>query len=117
MQRDVIFNPNANRGTAGADQWPGQASNGSGTTSGVNGHATLSATADALEFNTSLGDFRLPRESVVRLNRGQFYPWLFRGFRIKHRERGVPEILQFCPLGHRSTEVLARLRSLGYPVG
>jgi hypothetical protein len=78
--------------------------------------AFLSADAGQLLLSGNRGTYRLPRAAVRKLGRGGFYPWFFRGVRIRHTIADFPEELVFRPLGARERDVLVRLRALGYPV-
>ncbi|MBI5380854.1 MAG: PH domain-containing protein [Opitutae bacterium] len=96
-------------------QWTGQMANDVASSSGPATNTKLIATPAALELSGPLGTYRIPREQVVRLHRGQFYPWLFAGFRIRHQAAGLPHNLQFCPNETPSRAVLSALKGLGYP--
>jgi hypothetical protein len=77
--------------------------------------AQLLASADALHLNSARGNFRIPRAAVVRLGRGNFYPWFFSALRIHHTVTGYPRSLQFKPLQTTWRNVIAELKQLGYP--
>ncbi len=78
--------------------------------------ATLTATAATLHLKGNRGDFLLPLAAVVSIGRGGFYPWLFKGVRIRHRIAGFPKNLQFLDPATSSRDLLRQLGSLGYPV-
>ncbi len=90
--------------------------NGLGATYGLPPAAFLAASAEELVVSGPLGTFRLPRAAVIKLGRGGMYPWFFSGIRIHHRDPKCPEELEFKVLGARRGDVLAQLRTLGYPV-
>lgn len=92
-------------------------SDGVGATFGPEPCAVLSANADELWLKGTRGDFRLPRNAVVRIGRGRMYPWFFRGIRIRHNVAGYPSDLQFTPMVGRTRDILAQLKSLGFPTG
>lgn len=96
--------------------WPGHVADDVAATFGPEPKAHLTATRDGLSISSTRGEFHLPRASVVKICRGNFYPWFFAAVRVHHHEPSVPVSLQFKALGHKSSEVLARLRELGYPV-
>lgn len=79
--------------------------------------ASLTATAHELVLSGTRGTFRVPRSAVTRLGRGNFYPWFFSALRIHHSVPGYPENLQFKPQPGHWRDVVARLKSLGYPTG
>ena len=87
-----------------------------GATYGPEPMATLIATAEFLSLSGSRGNFRLPRTAVIKVGRGNFYPWFFSALRIHHAVRGYPRSLQFKPLGLKPRNVMLKLRELGYPV-
>jgi hypothetical protein len=97
-------------------RWEGHMSNGLGATYGLNPMAFLSADAGQIVLSGSLGTFAIPRASVVKIGRGGLYPWFFAALRLRHNKAGIPEELQFKPVGVSPAEVRARLKSLGYPV-
>lgn len=97
-------------------QWPGHICTDRAATSGQTPHATLTASAEALDLKSTLGDFHLPRTAVTQVHRGQLYPWFFAGIRIRHTLKGASKRLQFVPDAARSRDVLAALKTLGYPV-
>lgn len=78
--------------------------------------AFLSATATELVLTGTRGNFILARTQVVKLGHGRMYPWFFAGIRIHHQVSEYPEELQFKPLGARTRDIFAQLRTLGYPV-
>ena len=87
-------------------------------TSGPEPKATLSANAQTLELSGTLGRFSFTPQTVERLHRARLYPWIFAGFRIRHRVAAYPKLIQFCPMsGTRSREILATLKAMGYPIG
>ena len=96
-------------------RWEGHISNGVGSTTGTD-LAFLSADANELVLSGTIGTFNLPRASVVKIGRGKMYPWLFAGISFRHQDPKCPEELQFKPVGVPAREILARLRTLGYPV-
>lgn len=96
--------------------WAGHMADDIAATYGPDPLANLTATAEFLSLSSTRGNFRVPRAAVTRLGRGNFYPWFFSAVRIHHRVSGYPRILQFKPLGAKPSEVMARLRELGYPV-
>ncbi|MBL9204590.1 MAG: hypothetical protein JNN01_05870 [Opitutaceae bacterium] len=96
--------------------WSGHVADDVAATFGPEPKAHLTATGDGLRISSTRGEFQLPRASVMKVGRGNFYPWFFSSIRVHHRVAGVPVSLQFKALGHKSSEVLARLRELGYPV-
>jgi hypothetical protein len=112
-------NPNPNDAsttpTTSALILQGHMSDGIGATYGAEPCAVLTATADELWLKGNLGDFRIPRSAVVKLGRGQLYPWFFRGVRIRHSIAAFPPDLQFKPMAGRSREILAQLAALGFP--
>ena len=89
-------------------------SDGIGATYGITPMASLSADADELLLTGSRGTFHLPRAAVRKLGRGGFYPWLFRGIRIRHNIASYPDELVFRPMGVPEREILDCLRVLGY---
>ena len=91
-------------------------SDGVGATYGPEPMAFLSASTTELVLSGSRGTFHFARQKVVKLGRGRMYPWFFAGIRIHHHAPEYPEELQFKPLGTRTQDVFAQLRSLGYPV-
>jgi hypothetical protein len=99
-----------------AVRWEGHMSDGIGVTQGPTPLAFLSATADELLLCGNRGSFRLARSSIRRIGRGGFYPWFFGSVRIHHNVRSSPAQLEFLPRGASTRDVLARLKSLGYPV-
>jgi hypothetical protein len=100
---------------ATAVTWQGHTTNGVGTTYGAEPMATLTATPDQISVECPLGDFTLPKGSVIRITRGRLYPWMFGGLRFVHNMGGVPDELQFKPSETSSKSILERLRELGYP--
>ena len=86
-----------------------------GNTYGPDPLATLTATPDELLLSGTRGTYRVARSAVTRLGRGGMYPWFFSALRIHHTAPGLPRVLQFKPLPGHWREVLAGLRSLGYP--
>jgi hypothetical protein len=95
--------------------WVGHMSDGVGATSGIAPGAVLSANADELWLKGNRGDFHIPRNAVVKISRGRFYPWFFRGLQIRHRIAGYPAELQFLPLEVGARGILAQLKALGFP--
>ncbi len=86
-------------------------------TCGAEAGAVLLATADELWLKGKRGDFRIPRAAVAGVGRGGFYPWFFKGIRIRHRLTQRPASLQFLAFSAGTRELVAGLRSLGYPTG
>ncbi|MFT3828340.1 MAG: hypothetical protein QM691_01410 [Opitutaceae bacterium] len=78
--------------------------------------ATLTATSDALHLQGNRGDFLVPRSAIVRISRSGFYPWFFKGIRIRHQLPRFPRNLQFLHLSGPTRELLAALSTLGFPV-
>jgi hypothetical protein len=95
--------------------WQGHMTNGIGTSYGAEPAATLTVTPDQIRVEGPLGDFILPKTSVVRITRGRLYPWMFGGLRFVHNMGDVPDELQFKPSETSSKSILERLRALGYP--
>lgn len=87
-----------------------------GATYGPEPLAFLDATAGGLHLCGNRGSYRVARDAVVKIGRGNLYPWCFSSVRIHHRLPQFPRELQFKPLDARPREVLDRLRALGYPV-
>jgi hypothetical protein len=77
--------------------------------------ALLIATEQRLYLSSSRGNYSFPRESVLRVGRGKFYPWFFSAVRIHHRIPGFPGSVQFKPLRVPVADVLAQLHQMGYP--
>jgi hypothetical protein len=103
--------------TAGeALRWEGHMCDGVGVTQGPTPLAFLSATPDELLLCGNRGSFRFARPAVRKIGRSGFYPWFFGAIRIQHDVRNFPAQLEFLPRGTSLREVLARLKSLGYPV-
>ncbi|ACB75418.1 hypothetical protein [Opitutus terrae] len=98
------------------DQWHGHVSDDVSATSGPLPKASLTATDHELVIVGPRTTYRVERTAVTRIGRGQLYPWLFGGLRIRHNVPGLSAELQFKPLGCPAREVLQRLRTLGYPV-
>lgn len=98
-----------------ASRWEGHISNGVGSTTGTD-LAFLSADANELVLSGTIGTYTLPRASVIKIGRGRMYPWLFAGISFRHQDPKCPEELQFKPVGLPAREIIARLRTLGYPV-
>jgi len=90
---------------------------GVGTTAGPEPGAVLCANADEIWLKGRRGDFHLPRNAVVRIGRGRMYPWFIRGIRIRHNVAGYPAELQFGPFVGTTRDILAQLKSLGFPTG
>lgn len=109
--------PTGTQATAsdGEIKWHGHMADDVGSTYGPEPLATLTATANELVLSGTRGTFRMPRAAVARLCRGKMYPWFFSAMRIKHTVSGYPEDLQFKPQPGHWRDVLARLKSLGYP--
>ncbi len=98
-------------------RWEGAMNDGNGTSGTPGAGAILCANAEEIWLSGRRGDFHLPRNSVVRIGRAGMYPWFFRGVRIRHRIPAFPSILQFGPWTVPSREILAQLKSLGFPTG
>lgn len=98
-------------------KWPGHMADDIANTYGPEPLASLTATAEHLVLSGTRGTFRVPRSAVTRLGRGKMYPWFFSALRIHHSVAGYPEALQFKPQPGHWRDVLARLKSLGYPTG
>ena len=98
-------------------RWDGHMSDGVGATYGTEPMAFLSAEPEALLLCGTRGTFKIPRTAVVKLGRGGFYPWFFKGIRIRHSLANLPSELVFRPLGTQERDILSRLRELGYPAG
>jgi hypothetical protein len=45
------------------------------------------------------------------------HPWFFKGIRIQNNVAGYPSELQFGPWAAKTRDVLAQLKSLGFPTG
>ena len=90
---------------------------GVGTTFGPVPGATLTVTPDELWLKGNRGDFRIPRAAVKKLSRSALYPWFFRGVRIQHHVAGIPTVLRFRAMSGSTRELLARLGTLGFPIG
>lgn len=101
---------------AATDQWTGHVSDDVGATSGPLPKASLTATAQELVVVCPRETYRVPRTAVVRIGRGNLYPWFFAGLRIHHNVPGLTKELQFKPMGRPTRELVQRLRVLGYPV-
>lgn len=97
-------------------QWEGHIADDVGATFGPEPMARLRATRESLFLTSSRGDFRLPRDTLRRIGRGKFYPWLFAAVRFHHTRSDLPRDLQFKPLRARPRDILHELRALGYPV-
>lgn len=96
-------------------KWPGQMADDVASTYGPEPLATLTATGHELVLSGTRGTFRLPLSAVTRIGRGNFYPWFFSAVRIHHSVSGFPKSLQFKPQPGHWRDVLARLKTLGYP--
>ena len=96
-------------------KWEGHMADDVAATFGPDPLALLIATTDSLYLSSTRGNFRLPRNAVVGLGRGKFYPWFFSAVRIHHTIPGYPKALQFKPLRVPPREVLKQLHLLGYP--
>lgn len=109
--------PNLTAATASDDEikWPGQMADDVANTYGPEPLALLTATTQELVLSGTRGTFRVPRSAVMRLGRGNFYPWFFSALRIHHSVSGFPKSLQFKPQPGHWGEVLARLKTLDYP--
>ena len=97
--------------------WPGHMADDIAATYGPEPLANLTATTEFLSLSSTRGSFRIPRAAVIKLGRGNFYPWFFSAVRIHHKISSYPRSLQFKPLGPKPTEVITKLRELGYPLG
>lgn len=84
-------------------------------TSGPRSRATLSVAPDGLELNGTLGRFQFSPQAVTRVQRAGLFPWFWGGLRIRHTVAKYPHLVQFCPMGARSRDILVRLRELGFP--
>jgi hypothetical protein len=98
-------------------RWEGHMCDGVGTTGGSVPGAVLCANADEIWLKGLRGDFHFLRHAVVRIGRAGMYPWFFRGIRIRHNVAGYPSDLRFGPWSARSGDILAQLKSLGFPTG
>jgi hypothetical protein len=98
-------------------RWEGHMANDVGNTVGVEPCAVLSVNTDEIWLKGTLGDFHIPRSAVTKIGRGGMYPWVFMCVRIRHNIPNVPWLLQFKPLTARSRDVIAQIKSLGYPTG
>jgi hypothetical protein len=96
-------------------KWEGHMADDVASTYGPEPMAVLLASADSLYLSSSRGNFRIPRSAVVRLGRGNFYPWFFSALRIHHQVAGYPRSLQFKPLHTTWRQVIAELKQLGFP--
>lgn len=85
------------------------------STYGAEPCAVLTATPDEVWLKGNRGDFRLPRSSVTRIGRGGLYPWFFKGIRIRHQDAKFPSNLQFMALTGKTSDIIAQLKTLGYP--
>jgi len=77
--------------------------------------AVLTANTDELWLKGNRGDFRIPRSAVVKIGRGGFYPWFFRGVGIRNNVKGFPAFLQFTPMDGKDRAIRDQLKSLGFP--
>lgn len=102
--------------TGEGKKWEGHMADDVSATGGPEPMALLVATSGTLVLVSTRGNFRLPRNAVTKLGRGNFYPWLFSAVRIHHTVAGAPKELQFKPLNCRPADVIGALRALGYPV-
>lgn len=102
--------------TTEGSKWEGHMADDIASTDGPEPMALLVATADYLHLTSTRGNYKLPRNAVTKLGRGKFYPWLFSAVRIHHTVAGFPKDLQFKPGRVKPADVLAQLRTLGYPV-
>lgn len=84
-------------------------------TTGAEAGAVLQATADELWLKGKRGDFRIPRAAVLKVGRGGFYPWFFKGIRIRHSLPKLPANLQFTAISVKTAGLIAELGALGYP--
>jgi hypothetical protein len=109
--------PAAQSGSGPKIRWEGHMSDGVGVTYGLTPLAFLSVEPDHLLLSGNRGTYRFSRGAIVKLGRGGFYPWFFRGIRFRHTVAGYPAELLFRPLGTPDQEILARLRALGYGGG
>jgi hypothetical protein len=113
--------PSSDRSSNLSNTYPlrldGHMCDGVGTTAGPEPGAVLCANADEIWLKGRRGDFRIPRSGVVRIGRGRMYPWFFRGIRIRHNIAGFPSELQFGPFVGSTRDLIAKLKSLGYPTG
>ena len=101
----------------GENTWVGHMADDVSATSGPEPMAKLSASANGLTLKSTRGTFSVPRSAIIRIGRGDFYPWFFSAVRIRHNLPGVPRSLQFKPLHLKPSDVVRRLRELGYPAG
>ena len=90
---------------------------GVGMTTGSSPGAVLCANGDEIWLKGRRGDFHVPRSAVLKIGRGGMYPWFFRGIRIRHNVGDYPAVLQFGPIVGKTGNLLAQLKSLGYPTG
>lgn len=97
-------------------RWEGHMSDGVGATSGSEPMAFLSASSGNLVLSGLRGTFQFTRSTIVRLGRASLYPWFFAGIRIHHDIPDCPDKLQFKSVEVRASEILSRLKALGYPV-
>ena len=86
-----------------------------GATFGPESMAFLVATADQLILSGSRGTYHLPRTAVVKLGRGNMYPWFFSAVRLHQSIGSFPRELQFKPMGTHWRDVALTLQKLGYP--
>lgn len=98
-------------------RWEGHMANDVGNTVGPEPAAILSVNAGEIWLKGTLGDFRIPRDAVIKIRRGGMYPWMFMCVWIRHRVPHYPVHLQFKPLHAKSGDIIAQIRALGYPAG
>ncbi|MDP3070484.1 MAG: hypothetical protein Q8N18_09360 [Opitutaceae bacterium] len=115
LPTDVIPASDPKSNATQSYQWSGHVADDVASTYGPEPLASLTATPDELILTSTRGNFRLPRTAVIRIGRGDFYPWLFAAVRIHHSISGYPRALQFKPLGSKLKDVRLQLQALGYP--
>lgn len=97
--------------------WQGHMSDDVAATDGPKPMAMLIATSHELVLSGTRGTYRFPRNEVLGIGRGSFYPWFFGAIRLRHKVPKFPRSLQFKPMDGAWRAVRDGLRDLGYPIG
>jgi hypothetical protein len=102
--------------TKAAKTWRGHAHAGWLNTNMPCAPDQLTVSATELRITSLRGTFTFTPETIVRIERCGFAPFLWRGIMIRHRVTDYPKCIGFRPRGIGPKQILQELQSYGYNV-
>jgi hypothetical protein len=79
--------------------------------------AELTCTEDAVRVNAARvrWDYTISKDKIERIGRAGFFPWIWTGIRIHHRDSDIPRRVAFVSYNTSSRDIIEECKRLGYP--